>query len=133
MLTGLNGALSSRLAVHHPLDFIISTNQSSARTVKGLFTELQQSFVQVNLLVNWENFIYLFFIYFIAILIEILCPRTKLWEGNVSVISVCMSFCSWGVPTWPLPMMYWTSNYRPLSKHQTWDPLTPRYPACEVT
>ena len=41
-------------------------------------------------------------------------PPTKLWEGNVYT-GVCQSFCSAGIPMWPLFMMHWTSLYRPPS------------------
>ena len=40
-------------------------------------------------------------------------PPTKLWESNV-FSSVCLS--TRGLSMWPLPMMYWTSLYRPPSR-----------------
>ena len=55
-------------------------------------------------------------------------PPMKLLEGNVFT-RVCL-FTEGGVHMWPLPMMHWTSVYRPSkpqlsSGHQTWDPSSP--------
>ena len=41
------------------------------------------------------------------------CPLMKLREGKVLVMCVCQYVCSQVVPLWSLPMMHWTSLYRP--------------------
>ena len=47
-------------------------------------------------------------------------PPMKLWEGNVYT-GVSLSFCSGGIPMWPLFMVHSTSLYRALSPTPTPD------------
>ena len=53
-------------------------------------------------------------------------PAMKLWEAT-NVFMGCVPVCSrLGVPMRALPIMHWTSLYRPLS--QTWNQGTPKAP-----